>query len=107
MKERRNQRRFARTWLVDWILITVCALLSAATPVLVPEPASAAERLETAALTPGTVAGREAALPAILGAADAARYQAIAKLQENAHWAAADVAIAAIQDRILLGHVLA
>jgi soluble lytic murein transglycosylase-like protein len=56
---------------------------------------------------PGVVGGREAALPAILGSADAARYQTIAKLQDEAHWAAADAAIAGLQDRILLGHVLA
>jgi hypothetical protein len=85
----------------------VCALLSAAAPLLVSEPATAAERIETAALMPGTVAGRETALPAILGSADAARYQVIAKLQDDAHWAAADAAIASLQDRILLGHVLA
>src|ERR1700731_3124427 len=107
MIEQRTRPRSARTWLGNWILTTVCALLSAAAPVLAPEPATAADRIETAALMPGTVVGRETALPAILDPADAARYQAIAKLQDDAHWAAANAAIATLQDRILIGHVLA
>lgn len=66
-----------------------------------------AERIETAALTPGTPTVREADLPAILGAADIDRYRAIGKLQDEGRWAAADAEIAGLHDRLLLGHVLA
>jgi soluble lytic murein transglycosylase len=50
---------------------------------------------------------REAELPAILGAADVARYRTIKILQDEGRWTAADGEIAALQDPLLVGHVLA
>ncbi len=50
---------------------------------------------------------REAELPAVLGPADIARYRTIKILQDEGRWAAADSEIAALQEPILLGHVLA
>ncbi|MBV8653702.1 MAG: lytic transglycosylase domain-containing protein [Alphaproteobacteria bacterium] len=50
---------------------------------------------------------REAELPAILGTADIARYRAIKTLQDEGRWSVADSEIAALEDPILLGHVLA
>ncbi|MDH3240807.1 MAG: lytic transglycosylase domain-containing protein [Alphaproteobacteria bacterium] len=51
----------------------------------------------------GTVLG----IPPILGAEDSARYRKIFALQETGRWKAADRLIARIEDRILIGHVLA
>ncbi|MBV9523453.1 MAG: lytic transglycosylase domain-containing protein [Alphaproteobacteria bacterium] len=45
-------------------------------------------------------------MPAILTAADVARYRAIFALQAGGHWSAADREIAALDDGLLLGHVL-
>jgi soluble lytic murein transglycosylase len=64
--------------------------------------------VETAALTPP--AGKldtEAALPQPLSRADAERYRRIFALQRDGHWRAADAAIAALSDRLLMGAVLA
>ena len=73
-----------------------------------PNPAIAADRYEVAALPPSAAPPREAGeLPAILGTADVARYRAIASLQDDGRFAAADAEIAGLQDRVLLGHVLA
>ncbi|WP_189046179.1 lytic transglycosylase domain-containing protein [Aliidongia dinghuensis] len=46
-------------------------------------------------------------LPTLLGDADAARYAAIFSLQDEANWKAADQHIAALEDKSLLGTVLA
>jgi soluble lytic murein transglycosylase-like protein len=46
-------------------------------------------------------------LPALLGDMDASRYAAIFALQDEANWKAADEQIAALQDKFLLGSVLA
>lgn len=46
-------------------------------------------------------------LPEILGTGDAALYRDIFRLQEKGLWAAADRNIRHIQDRLLMGHVLA
>jgi peptidoglycan lytic transglycosylase len=45
--------------------------------------------------------------PHILGAADAERYRALFKLQRQGLWAAADAVAIRLQDRLLMGHVLA
>ena len=62
--------------------------------------------VETAALTTGDWGAPEA-LPEILSVADAERYRAIFRLQETGHWHAADDLIAKLDDRVLMGHVLA
>ncbi len=46
-------------------------------------------------------------LPRILGAQDTVRYARVFALQEEGRWAEADALIALLDDRILLGHVLA
>ncbi|MBV8888364.1 MAG: lytic transglycosylase domain-containing protein [Alphaproteobacteria bacterium] len=45
--------------------------------------------------------------PHILSEADAARYHALFELQEQAKWAEADASVGQLQDRLLMGHVLA
>jgi len=61
-----------------------------------------------AALRPGDAEiAREAPLPAVLSAADAALYKRIFALQEDGHWPEADKAIKKLGDRILMGQVLA
>ena len=62
--------------------------------------------VETAALTTGD-GGAPEALPEILSRADADRYRAIFRLQEKGHWHAADDLIAKLDDRVLMGHVMA
>ncbi|MCR4376787.1 MAG: transglycosylase SLT domain-containing protein, partial [Rhodospirillales bacterium] len=46
-------------------------------------------------------------LPTVLSAADAARYQRIFALQDKAEWVKAEHEIAALEDRVLMGHILA
>ncbi|MBL6865226.1 MAG: hypothetical protein ISQ90_10585, partial [Rhodospirillales bacterium] len=49
----------------------------------------------------------EANLPGIVSEADASRYRVIFDLQENGDWLAADKIIKILDNKILLGHVLA
>jgi peptidoglycan lytic transglycosylase len=67
----------------------------------------AAPGVQTASLAPGDDVAREADLPAILSSRDTIRYRHIVALQDEGRWAAADDEIAALQDPLLLGHVLA
>ena len=70
--------------------------------------APAAEPVNTAALDPEIQApGKEAPLPEVLTAEDAARYTKIFALQEAGKWPAADHEIGKLSDRRLMGHVLA
>ncbi len=63
---------------------------------------------ETAALPPGGwTTEYRVTLPSLLAASDAELYRRIFALQERADWAAADLAIAKLRDRRLLGHVQA
>ena len=62
--------------------------------------------VETAALTTGELIA-EAALPETLSRADAERYRALFRLQEKGDWHAADHVIDKLDDRTLMGHVLA
>lgn len=63
--------------------------------------------IEMAALSSNVFDENVNKLPAVLSEADADRYQRIFDIQENGDWKAADKLIAALDDRILLGHVLA
>ena len=64
--------------------------------------------LETAALAPGALrSGGAAVLPQLLGEAEAERYRRIFMLQAQGLWGEADREIAKLEDKILLGHVLA
>ncbi len=60
----------------------------------------------TAALPGGMIPGPDG-LPAVLSAADAERYRQIFAVQEKGRWKEADRLIAALDDRRLMGHVLA
>lgn len=68
---------------------------------------AAGEPARHAALTPGADPQREAELPSVLGTADAIRYRSIFRLQEDGRWPAADRVIALVEDRMLMGPVLA
>src|SRR5271168_113058 len=107
MKEGKNCAPSARTWCGNSVLRTFCSLLSAGILIFYTEPGSTADRIETAALSPGIPMVREAELPAILGPSDIARYRMIKVLQDEGRWSAADNEIASLQDPILVGHVLA
>ena len=62
--------------------------------------------VETATLTAGETGPAEA-LPEILSWADAERYRTVFRLQEKGDWKAAARLIAKLDDRVLMGHVLA
>ncbi len=51
--------------------------------------------------------GRQTSVPEVLSATDAARYRAAFDLQDRGQWPAADREIARLQDRLLVGHLLA
>ena len=75
------------------------------------QTAAAPGATETAALTPGPYQLRdegdaETAFPKPLSEADAARYAAIFDLQKQGRWRQADEQIKALNDRLLMGHVL-
>ncbi|MFQ5784027.1 MAG: lytic transglycosylase domain-containing protein [Alphaproteobacteria bacterium] len=73
------------------------------------QPAEAGPReMRLAAVSAdGAAPAREAALPRVLSEADVARYAHIFALQKKGKWRAADREIAKLDDRILMGHVLA
>ncbi|MGH7089126.1 MAG: lytic transglycosylase domain-containing protein, partial [Stellaceae bacterium] len=60
-----------------------------------------------AALTPDREMLRLAELPTVLPPDERARYERIFALQERGAWHAADAEIAGLEDRLLLGEVLA
>lgn len=92
-------------------LLAFCVFVFGAAPG--PEKASAAEPLsemgmEMASLTPASGwTDAMAALPKILSDDDVSRYREIFSLQEDGNWKAADKRIEAIENRVLMGHVLA
>jgi soluble lytic murein transglycosylase len=108
MQKRMFIHRRGRTWAgtVAFLALTTAILGSH-------ESKPAADEMRVALLEPphalasaATPVG-EADLPAILSAADVERYRRIFALQESGAWAAADREIAKLDDKILLGHVLA
>lgn len=94
---------------VTWGKIHLYGLLGASmlASLAAPEAASSAEAVRTAALPPATQNVREADLPSVLAFEDAQRYRRIFDLQDAGNWAASDRDIAEINDRVLLGDVLA
>lgn len=68
---------------------------------------ASAQDIRTAALTPDDAVLREADLPKVLTVADTARYRHIFALQQTGRWHEADREIAALNDPLLLGEVLA
>ena len=63
--------------------------------------------LETASLTPGSDAPFDISLPEILSDNDIERYREIFAVQEKGHWKTADKLIGKLENRVLMGHVLA
>src|SRR5271154_5446492 len=94
---------------VTWGKIHLYGLLGASmlASLAAPEAASGADAVRTAALPPATQNVRESDLPTILAFEDAQRYRRIFDLQDAGNWAASDREIAEINDRVLLGDVLA
>jgi len=101
MKGAANLTRLARRWGKQEIMLALLTLILA-----LPSQTSA-DDLRTAALTPGAEMLRQVDVPTVLPAADTARYQRIFALEERGAWAEADREIARLEDRLLLGHVLA
>ena len=63
---------------------------------------------QSAALTEGAPGNWTAdRLPSILGETDVSRYRVIFSLQKNGEWKAADKIIDTLENRVLMGHVLA
>ncbi|HIC80004.1 MAG TPA: lytic transglycosylase domain-containing protein [Kiloniellaceae bacterium] len=60
-----------------------------------------------AAALPGGILPGPDGLPAVLSPADAERYRRIFAVQEKGRWKEADALIAALDNRLLMGHVLA
>lgn len=84
------------------------ALGSAAIPGLADDATGQPPSLETAALTTGLDdAAGWTLLPRVLTPADGERYVDIFRLQEDGRWKEADRLIAVLEDRLLMGHVLA
>jgi soluble lytic murein transglycosylase len=106
MTGRNDSCNATTTWLSNKRLTKFVLLLFAA--FAAPSAGSgAAPGVQTASLTPTGNLFREPELPTILSRRDAARYRIIAALQDEGRWAAADGEIAALEDPLLLGHVLA
>lgn len=81
------------------------ASLACAVALLAAVPASAG--METASLPPQPVLESEAVLPPVLSAADLAAYRRTFELQQAGKWGPADQALKQVQDKRLMGHVLA
>jgi peptidoglycan lytic transglycosylase len=106
MTGRNDSRAAAGTWFVNKRLTTFVALLLAV--LAAPGPGvRAAPSVQTASLTPGGEVLGSSTLPGVLSRLDAGRYRTILALQDEGRWAAADSEIAALGDKLLLGHVLA
>jgi soluble lytic murein transglycosylase-like protein len=104
-------QRPTRTWTA-----ALCFALSAGFALGVPsfaqaDSAPAASQplatIGTNAISATHDAGLVPGVPGILSSTDAARYAAIFELQDAADWKQADAQIAALQDKVLLGTVLA
>ena len=96
-----------RTW--PAVILCVFAATLVSWVAVSPAAALAAGSMQTAALpvNPPIDPNLVQSLPALLADMDASRYAAIFALQDEANWKAADEQIAALQDKSLLGTVLA
>ena len=85
------------------------AALALAGLILAAWPAAAEPEgtFRTASLVPGDLEDPEAVLPNVLGREDVERYRRIFDLQEDGKWREADRLIKELDDRLLMGHVLA
>lgn len=105
----RNSPAAGRTWIAIGTLML--GGLLAATPGGVAGPpagvAWAKESGQLAFTVPRRPHDADLDLPRVLGNADARRYHDIFELQESSRWAKADRLIRRLDDRVLMGHVLA
>ncbi|MGE3477672.1 MAG: transglycosylase SLT domain-containing protein [Rhodospirillaceae bacterium] len=81
------------------------AWLACAAALVAAVPASAG--METASLPPQPVLESDAVLPSVLSAADLAAYRRVFELQQTGKWGPADQELKRVEDKRLLGHVLA
>ncbi len=81
------------------------AWLACAVALVAAVPASAG--METASLPPQPVLESDATLPSVLSTGDLAAYRRVFELQQAGKWGAADQELKRIQDKRLMGHVLA
>jgi soluble lytic murein transglycosylase-like protein len=92
--------------LLSGVAVAAILALSVHAPVLAAEKTGA--ELETAVLKAGAPKDWvSASLPSLLNEADAARYRIVFEVQKNGEWKDADKIIKRIDDRALMGHVLA
>ncbi len=90
------------------LALVAIALGSATIPSLADDAAGKPSSQETAALTSGRDdAAGWALLPRVLTPTDQERYVDIFRLQEDGRWKETDRLIAVLDDRLLMGHVLA
>jgi len=103
---------------IDWVgrgvirarVVLALGLLCAAAPALAQvDPAldTRSPAFRTAALPSDPFAGDQGEIPAALTPSEAATYRRILGFQERGEWQAADREIAKLNDKLLLGHVLA
>lgn len=104
MSPRASWQTFARLILVSG-LVAVPLTLFAADPK--PKTTEAPKKAVDTALAVRAPKPVEAPLPTVLGAADVKRYRSIFQAQESGDWAAANEAMATLEDKLLVGHVLA
>src|SRR5882757_4954885 len=106
MTGRNDSHNATTTWLsnkhLTKFILVLFAVFAAPTAGFAATPG-----VQTASLTPSGDIFREPELPTVLSRRDAARYRIITTLQDEGRWAAADGEIAALEDPLLLGHVLA
>jgi len=81
------------------------AWLACAAALVAAVPANAG--METASLPPQPVLESEAVLPSVLSAGDLATYRRVFELQQAGKWTQADQELKRIEDKRLMGHVLA
>src|SRR6185437_16338999 len=83
MIARKSHNGGVKTWAGNSVLTKLKPLLLTCLALTCAVPVSAAERFETASLSPARQAAHDAGLPAILDADDVARYRAILDLQRD------------------------
>ena len=89
-----------RRWLIAAVSLVVLGMAPAVSR-------AETNHVETAGLPPPGEPISSFEVPQPLKSGDVERYKRIFALQEDGHWAAADSLIAKLQNRILMGHVLA
>ena len=99
------------TWRTSARLILVSGLVLVPLTLFAADPKSktteAPKKAVDTAMTVRAPKPMDAPLPTVLGAADAKLYQNIFQAQEDGDWATANQLLAKVEDKLLVGHVLA